>query len=242
MRILVFQHLDIEHPGIFRDFLDADGIPWDVVELDGGDPIPDLDGYSALVVMGGPMDVWEEDQHLWLVPEKRAIRAAVIERQLPYLGLCLGHQLLGDALGGRVGKARAPEVGIMQVTLNSAGQADPLFAGIAPTTECLQWHGAAVLEPPPGATVLAHSPLCDVQAMRVGRHAYGIQFHIEVTAETVPQWSAVPEYKAALEKVLGAGAAETLAVQTETRLPAFARDARALYDNFMRMLRSRAQA
>jgi GMP synthase-like glutamine amidotransferase len=242
MRILVFQHLDIEHPGIFRDFLDADRIPWDVVELDAGDPIPDLDGYSALVVMGGPMDVWQEDQHPWLVPEKRAIRAAVLERRLPYLGLCLGHQLLGDALGGRVGKARAPEVGIMQVTLNSAGQADPLFAGIAPTTECLQWHGAAVLEPPPGATVLAHSPLCDVQAMRVGRHAYGIQFHVEVTAETVPQWSAVPVYKAALEKVLGAGAAETLALQTETRLPAFARDARTLYDNFMRLLRSPAQA
>lgn len=242
MRILVFQHLDIEHPGIFRDFLDADGIPWDVVELDAGEPIPDLDWYTALLVMGGPMDVWEEDQHPWLVPEKRAIRAAVLDRQMPYLGLCLGHQLLGDALGGRVGKARAPEVGVMQVQLNGAGQADPLFAGISPTMECLQWHGAAVLDPPPGATVLASSPLCDVQAMRVGPHAYGIQFHVEVTAETVPQWSAVPEYEAALEKVLGAGAAATLARETEARLPAFARDARTLYDNFMGMLRSRSVA
>lgn len=239
MRILVFQHLDIEHPGIFRDFLAADGIPWDVVELDAGDPVPDLERYAALVVMGGPMDVWEEDEHPWLVPEKRAIRAAVLDRRIPYLGVCLGHQLLGDALGGRVGRARAPEVGLMQVQLNNAGQADPLFAGISPNMQCLQWHAAAVLAPPPGGTVLASSPLCDVQAMRVGQHAYGIQFHVEVTAETVPQWAAVPAYEAALEKVLGAGAAGTLARETEARLPAFARDARTLYDNFMRMLRSR---
>jgi GMP synthase-like glutamine amidotransferase len=75
--------------------------------------------------------------------------------------------------------------------------------------------------------------------MRVGQHAYGIQFHVEVTAETVPQWSAVPEYEAALEKVLGAGTAATLARETEARLPAFARDARTLYDNFMGMLRAR---
>jgi len=83
MRVLVFQHIAIEHPGIFRDFLAADGVAWDAVELDAGDPIPPLDGYDALLVMGGPMDVWEEDAHPWLAAEKRAIRAAVAERAMP---------------------------------------------------------------------------------------------------------------------------------------------------------------
>ncbi|MGQ0658116.1 MAG: type 1 glutamine amidotransferase [Chromatiales bacterium] len=242
MRILVFQHLDIEHPGIFGDFLKADGIPWDVVELDEGDSIPALDGYDALVVMGGPMDVWEEDEYPWLIAEKRAIREAVAERNMPYLGICLGHQLLGDALGGRVGKMPGPEVGIADVQLTDAAQRDPMFKGIAPTSNCLQWHGAAVLEPPSGATVLARSPLCEVQAMRVDPNAYGIQYHVEVTQETVPQWAAIPAYKAALERALGQGAAARLERETTSKLPAFAKDARTLYENFMRIVRTRRSA
>ncbi|MFQ5934860.1 MAG: type 1 glutamine amidotransferase, partial [Acidiferrobacterales bacterium] len=77
MRLLVFQHIAVEHPGVFRDFLHADGIEWDVVELDNGDAIPALDRYDALWVMGGPMDVWEEDKYSWLASEKAAIREAV---------------------------------------------------------------------------------------------------------------------------------------------------------------------
>ena len=103
MRILVFQHLDIEHPGIFLEFLKEDGVRWDTVELDEGEPIPPLNGYDALWVMGGPMDVWEEDLHPWLRMEKQAIREAVLERRMPYLGICLGHQLLADALEKSLG-------------------------------------------------------------------------------------------------------------------------------------------
>ncbi len=238
MRLLVFQHLDIEHPGIFRDFLAGDGIKWDVVELDAGAPIPALDEYAGLLVMGGPMDVWEEDEHPWLMTEKRAIREAVAGRHMPYLGICLGHQLLADALGGKVGKMPEPEVGMMEVQLTDLAQSDPLFNGIAATVSCLQWHGAAVLEPPRGAQVLARSPHCDVQAMRVGNNAWGIQYHVEVTAETVPQWAAIPAYRAALERTLGPGAAETLAQESKRKLPMLAQDARALYDNFMRIVRA----
>jgi hypothetical protein len=85
MRFLVFQHIPVEHPGIFRDFFVADGISWDAVELDSGGSIPSLDGYDSLWVMGGPMDVWEEEQHPWLVVEQRAIRDA-IHRGMPYGG------------------------------------------------------------------------------------------------------------------------------------------------------------
>jgi len=240
MRFLVFQHIAIEHPGIFRDFLAADGIAWDAVELDAGEEIPPLEGYDALWVMGGPMDVWEEDQHPWLVAEKRAIRGAV-ERGLPYMGVCLGHQLLGAAMGGRVGKATQAEVGILDVALTEAGRRDPLFAGMAPVFKALQWHGAEVAAAPPGAAVLARSPLCGVQAIRVGRWAYGLQYHTELTESTVDEWSRVPAYAGSLDRTLGAGALPRLDGEARRHMADFNRDSRRLYDNFMALTGLRAR-
>jgi len=242
MRFLVFQHIACEHPGIFRDFLKADGIAYDAVELDEGEPIPSLDKYDALWVMGGPMDVWEEDQHPWLIAEKAAIREAVETRGMPYLGLCLGHQLLGAALGGTVGKMRAPEVGILDVALTAQGRADPIFAGMAPTQKALQWHGAEVQALPPGAVVLASSPACPHQAMRIGRLAYGLQYHMELTSRTVPEWGDVPAYACSLDETLGSGALPRLRDEAAALMPAFNRAAKQLYDNFMALIRARAKA
>ena len=99
MHILVLQHANDEHPGIFRKFLMEDGHTWEAVELDEGEDLPALDSYDALWVMGGPMDVWEEQKYPWLREEKKFIKTAVKEKGLPYFGICLGHQLLADALG-----------------------------------------------------------------------------------------------------------------------------------------------
>ena len=239
VRILVFQHIAVEHPGTFRDFLAADGVSWDAVELDAGAPIPPLDGYDALWVMGGPMDVWEEDRHPWLGPEKAAIREAVA-RRMPFLGVCLGHQLLADALGGRVAPGAAPEIGILEIALTPEGVRDPLFAGLAPVAKCLQWHAAEVVAPPAGAVTLAASPACAVQAFRVGDKAYGIQYHVEVTPDTVPEWGALPAYQQALEKALGAGALAGLEAEAARHLPELNRAARRLYDNFMALVRAPA--
>ena len=242
MRILVFQHIACEHPGIFRDFLAADGIAYDAVELDAGEAIPALDGYDALWVMGGPMDVWEEERHPWLIREKVAIRDAVLARRLPYFGLCLGHQLLAAALGGRVGKMTAPEVGLLGIELTEAGRRDRLMAGLPARQTALQWHGAEVQELPPGAIVLASSPACAVQAMRVGRHAYGLQYHVELTSRTVPEWGEIPAYACALDDALGAGALPRLRDEAAQLMPDFNRAARLLYDNFMNATRGAARA
>ena len=235
--ILVFQHIAIEHPGVFRDFLREDGLGWTAVELDEGEPIPDLGAYDALWVMGGPMDVWEDDVHLWLEPERAAIREAVIDRKMPFFGFCLGHQLLAQALGGEVGPAAEPEIGIMEVELTEAGRASPIFDGVPVVHSCLQWHGAEVLRAPPGALTLAASPACAIQALGFAGHAFSIQYHIEITGDTVPQWGAVPAYEQALERAMGEGALSVFEARTAAGMADLNHHARCIYDNFMRIVR-----
>lgn len=234
-RFLVLQHVDVEHPGIFRSFMRADGIAWDTVELDAGERLPALDAYQALIVMGGPMDTWEENLHPWLVDEKALIREAVRVRKLPYLGVCLGHQLLAAALDGEVGKACSAEVGVMPVTLNAAGRASPFFAGVEPQFDCLQWHGAEVRRAPPDATVLAHSPACTVQALEVGQRAFSFQFHVEVEPNTVDDWVAIPAYRESLTRVLGADGASGLRSHAASCMPRFNALARSIYANWRRV-------
>jgi len=232
-RVLVFQHIALEHPGVFRDFLREDGIEWDAVELDEGESIPDLGGYDALWVMGGPMDVWEDAAYPWLEPERRAIREAVVERKMPFLGFCLGHQLLAQALGGEVGPAKTPEIGILEIELTEDGRTSPIFQGLPTVHSCLQWHGAEVLRPPAGARTLAASPACAVQALGFADHAFSIQYHIEITGDTVPQWGDVPEYEQALERALGEGALAAFEADAAAHMAEINRAARRIYDNFM---------
>ena len=235
-RVLVFQHMELAHPGIFRDCLRADGIAWDVVALQAGDPIPALGDYDALLVMGGAQDVWQEEEHPWLRPEKQAIREAVVERGMPYLGICLGHQLLAAALGGEVRPAVTPEVGIFEVELSEAGRASPLFAGLAARSRFLQWHAAEVVTPPAGAAVLASSSSCAVQALAVGGRAFGLQFHAEVDAPTLADWFADPSTTEALILRLGADGAAGFPGAAQAHMAGLNRAARQLYANFSALL------
>ncbi len=238
MRILVFQHVEVEHPGIFREFWSDAGHLLDQIELDQGDRIPDLSCYDLLVVMGGPMDVWQEDVHPWLVPEKAAIRRWVLELKRPYLGICFGHQLLAEALGGKVTMMSRPEVGIAEVELTDVGQRDALLAGFGRRLDTFQWHGAEVSILPQGAEVLASNEACAVQAMRWGSHAYGFQYHCEIIATTVDDWERIPAYKASLLQALGQERAEKLGEVVAGRLPDFRRSAELLNRNLLRMVQA----
>ena len=235
-RMLVFQHMELAHPGIFRDCLRADGIEWDVVALEAGNAIPALEDYDALIVMGGAQDAWQEEEHPWLKAEKRAIRTAVLERGMPYLGICLGHQLLASALGGEVRPAAIPEVGVFEVGLTEAGRAHPLFAGLEATTSFLQWHAAEVVTPPAGATVLAASSACAVQALAVGERAFGLQFHAEVDPPTLADWFSDPSTTEALVLRLGADGAARFPAEAEAHMPRLNQAARQIYANFAALL------
>lgn len=234
-RVLVFQHMDREGPGLFGDFLRAQGASLDTVMLHRGEAIPSFAPYDMLMVMGGAMDVWEEEKHPWLVAEKQAIREWARQRAKPYFGICLGHQLLADALGGKVGMARAQEIGVGTISVTGDHAA---VRGLPSTIRMMQWHHAEVMRAPEGAAVLASSDISPVQIMAVGDCMIGTQFHGEFTPATVRGWADVPEYVGALEKALGPGAHGRLLAEATPLMPAMAEVSRKLFDNLLHRTRT----
>jgi GMP synthase (glutamine-hydrolysing) len=208
--LLVLQHIACEPPAAYEDELRERGLDLVRVELDEGERIPERGDFAAIVVMGGPMGAYEDDQHPWLAGEKRYIRDAV-ERDVPVWGVCLGAQLLAASLGARVYRGPEPEVGLLPVELTEAAAGDPVFGDAPPSFPTLQWHGDT-FDLPDGATLLARSPAYPSQAFRVGR-SYGLQFHVEVTPELATQWGDVPAYADSLEAIKGPGALDRLVAE-----------------------------
>ena len=187
--ILVIEN-DLDAPvGMVGRWLREAGADLEICSAESGQPVPDgLAGYSALVVLGGGMNAYDDEAAPWL-PQVRRLLAEAVRAELPTLGICLGAQLLAVATGGRVDTAETPEYGSQLVAKRQAAAEDPLFREVPITPDVLQWHVDEVTELPPGAVLLASSPVCEVQAFRLGRLAWGIQFHIETTPEIVARWA-----------------------------------------------------
>jgi GMP synthase (glutamine-hydrolysing) len=230
MRVLVLQHIACEHPGVFSEVMrerDVEQVP---VELDEDEPLPDWREFDAVVAMGGPMGAGDDAEHPWLGPEKRLVRDAV-ERGRPFLGVCLGVQLLAASLGARVYEAE-PEVGLLPVELTAEGRGDPLFAGLDDRLISLQWHGDT-FDLPSRAVRLARSPTVPNQAFRAGERAYGVQFHLEVTGEMAREWGEVPVYRRSLADTLGEEAGAAFLAEVEHRADELHPPARRLFSNWL---------
>ena len=206
MKIISLQHIAIEDPGTFKDFLLADGHELTTIQLDEGENIPsNLDEFDAMLCMGGPMDTFMEDEFNWLVGEKKAIGEYVLNLKKPFLGFCLGCQLLGEILGGKVVQSNPPEIGVLDIDVSDQAITDPVFNFLPNKIKALQWHSYEVqgLESNSNINIIGSSPTTKYQIFGYNNHAYGIQFHLEIRKSTVDDWAAVPEYKNALEQSLG---------------------------------------
>ena len=240
MRVLVLQHIKIEDPGFIKDLMIKDGAELTTTELDEGEKIPkDLSKFDAMFCMGGPMDTWMEKEYPWLIDEKKAIKEFVVDLKKPYLGFCLGCQLLGEVVGGKVVKSNIPEIGMLNISFSNNKSNDALFSKFPDEITSLQWHSYEVqgLENNKDVTHLASSPETKYQIFKYQNHAYGIQFHIEVRDTTVGEWGCVPEYKSALEKQLGEGALDKFEKDSKKHMPSMNQYSEVLYENFKKLLK-----
>jgi GMP synthase (glutamine-hydrolysing) len=188
--VLVVQHTAVCPPGRVGDWLTESGCDLDVVRPYAGESQPtDLSGHAGLVVLGGEMGAYDDAIAPWL-PATRALLARAVVEAVPTLGICLGHQLLAVATGGRVARsATGQQGGTLPVGLLPSAAEDALFATVPADAVATHWNNDLVVELPPGAVELARTP-AGVQALRLGRAAWGVQFHPEVDLALVRPWAA----------------------------------------------------
>ena len=235
MEIIVLQHIKIEDPGYIKDLMLSDNFNLTTIELDQDEKIPkNLNKFDGMFCMGGPMDTWMEDKYPWLIEEKKKIKEFVVDLKKPFLGFCLGCQLLGEVVGGNVIKSNPAEIGIMNVNFLKNKKNDILFSTFPDKINALQWHSYEVkdLESNKDITLLASSPTTKYQIFKYQNHAYGIQFHIEIKNTTVSDWGCVPEYKSALEAQFGDGALEKFDQEAKANMKHMNNFSTILYSKF----------
>ena len=181
--VAVFRHSGTEGPGYFARYLDEHGVPWTLVRIDSGDPLPPSPAqYSGLVFMGGPMSV--NDDLPW-IPRVLALIARAVDEDVPVLGHCLGGQLMSKALGGTVAPNPVKEIGWGAVDVVASGTAHK-WLGAIESFESFHWHGETFTIPP-GAERIASSQHCANQMYALGPHL-GMQCHVEMTPELIAAW------------------------------------------------------
>ncbi|MBN2580421.1 MAG: gamma-glutamyl-gamma-aminobutyrate hydrolase family protein [Pirellulales bacterium] len=238
--VLIIRHVVHEPAGTLEDALKRAGIYYHYLDL--FDHLPerlDFERLSGMVVMGGPMNVDQIDKYPFLAAEVPWIQE-VLARHLPLLGICLGSQLLAKACGAKVYPNRLKEIGWYPLELTTAGIADPLFRDGDPRPTVFQWHGDT-FELPRGAVHLAQSPQCRHQAFRVGQNAYGLQFHLEMTAEMIDDWLAKPENCEELDRLHYIDP-HLIRGRTPAELPALQAWASIVFDRFAEWCRKQTTA
>jgi GMP synthase (glutamine-hydrolysing) len=210
---MIFQHVPWEPLGTLNPLLKEAGFRIRFVNFGRHpDTVPKLDGYNGLVILGGPMAVYEADKIPHLQVEMRLIEEA-LKKNIPILGICLGAQMLASVLGSQVRKAPQVELGWYDVHLTEEGKKDQLLSSFHPTEKIFQLH-QDMFDPPKTAVHLAWSQLCPGQAFRYGEKVYGFQFHLEADRAMIMRWLNRPESKNFIHQSAGIMVAEQMEVET----------------------------
>ena len=185
MRVHWLQHAPHEDSGCIDPWLRAQGLRVSSTRLYAGEKLPRASAFDWLIVLGGPMNIYEHGRYPWLMAEKALIRDACVTKKV--LGICLGAQLLADVLGGPVTRNRCQEIGWFDVRLTSEASKSRVLEGLPSKFTPFHWHGDTFAIPP-GATTLMKSDACVNQAFQVDQRLVGLQFHLEVRAADARRW------------------------------------------------------
>jgi GMP synthase (glutamine-hydrolysing) len=189
VRVLVVEHQESCPPHLVGDWLVAAGCTLEVCRPYAGDPLPAPTAYDAVLVLGGDMGAHDDDTVPWLTPLKARVREAV-GAGTPVLGICLGHQVVAAALGGRVERnPRGQSVGLLPLGWSEDARGDEWVGGLTGAEVAVHWNSDVVTTLPDGAVVLARSPGGEVQVARFADRAWGIQAHPEVDVEILRRWA-----------------------------------------------------
>lgn len=229
-RVLALQFIWDDPPGYLGEIMEAHGIAYDVIKVEEA-PVPDPRAYDAFIAMGGPQHVGADERYPYLAGVEAAIRKAVAE-DIPYLGLCLGGQLLAHALGATVKRHSMPSIGFYEVQFTEEGKADPIFRGLPGYQQVIHWH-EDTFDIPQGAVQLAFNPYTHNQAFRYGRRAYGTQYHIELSPSMLDVWLYYPEYRREIVRALGEEAVGKFERDRDRLYPLYREHTRIMFENFL---------
>jgi GMP synthase-like glutamine amidotransferase len=194
--ILVIKQVNLEGLGVFSFFLREKNIKLNIVSMENKQVLPPLEKCKGMIVLGGPMNVYQEKKYPFLKEEENYLKQA-LQRQIPILGICLGAQLLAKVSGAKVTKAKKEEIGWYEVNLEEKAKKDPLFAGLDKELIVFQWH-QDTFDLPKRFVLLATSKGCKNQVFRVGENSWGLQFHPEMNKKQIISW--IKNYDSNLDK------------------------------------------
>ena len=233
--VAIFRHTPTEGPGYFATFLEANGVPWQLVAIDAGEAVPaSPTAFSGLAFMGGPMSV--NDSLPWIDEACSLIRAAA-DANIPVIGHCLGGQLMAKAFGGTIKRNAVKEIGWGDATVDDSAEAEHWLGDFKGKATVFQWHGET-FSIPPGATRLMHNEWCGSQMFVLGLHL-AMQCHVEMTPEMIATWCGSWEEEVAGLVALPLPVQTPQQMQEETayRLPAMRELAGRLYTSWIRGLK-----
>ena len=228
----MFQNEECEHLGVFSKILNGNNISYQYIKLYEEEEIPNLNDYSAIIILGGPMNVYEERKYPFLKKENSSIKEA-LKINKPMLGICLGAQIIARAAGAKVYPAKRKEIGWFTIDLTVEGRDDTVFKGLERQLSVFQWHGDT-FDMPTESKKLATSNLIPNQAFSIGETTYALQFHLEVTKQMISEW--VNRYANELASLKEEVDTDKMMKYSEQYIQPLNKHASLLFLNFLRLL------